>query len=140
MLTSRRLQFARSQAVKSHKCIFSCSLPNYPRLQLLRQLKSLQTHLTHTLLYSHITFGGCCCPDPEICGGKITQSGLLYRLNWMFCVSLLSVIVKGCVVIVSIVQHAAVHRQRCDAFGAFNGYCRLIFFARTPPNMEYCLL
>lgn len=65
-----------------------------------------------------------------------------YRLNWMFCVSLLwSVIVKGCVVIImSIVQHAAVHRQRCDAFGAFNGYCRLIFFARTPPNMEYCLL
>lgn len=59
--------------------------------------------------------GGCCCPDPEICGGKTTQSGLLYRLNWMFCVSLLwSVIVKGCVVIiVSIVQHAAVHAQRC---------------------------
>lgn len=43
-------------------------------------LCKLTSH-THTLLYSHITFGGCCCPDPEICGGKATQSGLLLQIE-----------------------------------------------------------
>lgn len=88
LLISRRLQFAHSQAVKSHQCIFSFSSPSY-----LRQLTSLQNSHSPSY-YSHITFGGC-CPDPEICGARIAQSGPLFT-NWTGCCVCYC---KGCVLI-----------------------------------------
>lgn len=68
--------------------------------------------LTQPLLSSLITFG-CCCPDPEICGGKTTKSGPLLQIEMDAFVRLYcECCCKGCVVIMSIVQHAAV---RSDA-------------------------